>query len=120
MSSTVVTSRNTLPNTAVLARLAERWRPAGIFLACLDRDGNLLWHDSQMPKILSLCFTADNSIAQQVRKLPDAPGPAHLQLKAPVPGLQMQLVPVARRRKLSAWIAIMARTENFAASSEEV
>jgi HD-GYP domain-containing protein (c-di-GMP phosphodiesterase class II) len=120
MSSTVVTSRNTLPNTTVLARLAERWRPAGIFLACLDRDGNLLWHDSQMPRILSLCFTADNSIAQQVRKLPDAPGPSHLQLTAPVPGLQMQLVPVARRRKLSAWIAMMARTENFTASNEDV
>jgi HD-GYP domain-containing protein (c-di-GMP phosphodiesterase class II) len=120
MSSTVITSRNTQPNTTVLARLAERWRSAGVFLACIDRDGNLLWHDSQMPRVLALSLTADTSIAQQVRKLPDTPGIAHVPLTAPLPGFKVVLAPVARRRKLSAWIAIMARTENVAAASEDL
>ena len=95
MSSTVVTTRNTQPNTTVLARLAERWRGAGVFLACMDRDGNLLWHDSQMPRVLALCFTADNSIAQQVRKLPDSAG-AHVSIVAPLPGFRIELAPGAR------------------------
>ena len=119
MSSTVVTSRNTQPNTTVLARLAERWRGAGMFLACMDRDGNLLWHDSQMPRVLSLCFTADNGIAQQVRKLPDSAG-AHVPIVAPLPGFRIELAPVARRRKLSAWVAMVARTEHVPAGSEEI
>ena len=117
MSSTVVASRNTQPNTTVLARLAERWRGAGVFLACMDRDGNLLWHDSQMPRVLSLCFTADSGIAAQVRKLPDSAG-AHVPIVAPLPGFRIELAPVAKRRKLSAWVAMVARTDPVPAKSE--
>jgi HD-GYP domain-containing protein (c-di-GMP phosphodiesterase class II) len=122
MSSTITSSRNTQPNVAVLARVAERWRSAGLFFACIDREGCLLWHDSQMPRLLSLCFTADPSIAQQIAKLRDASVGSRMRLESPLPGMQIQLIPVTRRRKLSAWIAIIARTDNLPplSTSEEV
>ncbi len=119
MMNTILTSRNAQPNTAVLGRLAERWREAGLFLACIDRDGHLLWHDSQMPRLLGLCFTSNSGIGQQVRKVSDtASGP--VTIEAPLPGLKLALIPMSRRRKVSPWIAIIARTEKFAAGSEEV
>jgi HD-GYP domain-containing protein (c-di-GMP phosphodiesterase class II) len=120
MSSTIITSRSVQPNVAVLARVADRWRPAGLFFACIDREGNLLWHDSQMPRLLSLCFTADNSISQQIIKLRDTAAPGRVRVDSPLPGMQVQLIPVTRRRKLSAWLAILAHTDAIPSASEEV
>ena len=120
MSSTTISSRNAHPNIAVLAKVAERWRTAGLFFACLDREGNLLWHDSQMPRLLSLCFTADKTISQQILKLQDSGPSARVHIESPLPGMQLQLIPVARRRKLSAWIAIIAHTDAPPPASEEV
>jgi putative nucleotidyltransferase with HDIG domain len=114
MSSTVLTTRSAQPNSAVLARLSDRWRQTGLFLACLARDGNLLWHDSQMPRPLALCLTADKSLAQQIRALPDNAPLMATRLVSPIPGVQVHLVPLARRRKLSAWVAMFARTEALA------
>src|SRR3974377_179995 len=69
MINMVMTAKGTQVNTAVLSRLAERWRPVGLFLACLDKEGNLLWHDSQMPRILAMTLTSDVSLAQQIKQL---------------------------------------------------
>jgi HD-GYP domain-containing protein (c-di-GMP phosphodiesterase class II) len=123
MSSTVLTTRSAQPNTAVLARLAERWRQAGLFLACIARDGSLIWHDPLMPRPLSLCLTAgggDPSIAQQIKHLAQESPLTPPSLKAPIPGVQVHLVPVARRRKLAAWVAMIARTDTIPADSEEL
>ncbi len=120
MNSTILTSRTAHPNTTVLARLAERWRPTGLYLACLDREGHLLWHDSQMPRLLGLCFTSDTSIGQQIRKLSDGNQAGAVAINPPLPGLKVELFPVSRRRKLSPWVAIISRTENMPARNEEV
>jgi HD-GYP domain-containing protein (c-di-GMP phosphodiesterase class II) len=120
MSSTVLTTRSAQPNTAVLARLAERWRQAGLFLACIARDGALVWHDPQMPRPLSLCFTADTAIATQIKHLAQESPLTPPSLKAPIPGVHVHLVPVARRRKLAAWVAMIARTDTIPADSEEL
>jgi putative nucleotidyltransferase with HDIG domain len=120
MINTVMTARGTNLNTSVLARLAERWRPAGLYLACLDREGNLLWHDSQMPRLLALCLTDDQEISRQIKQL--AEGPAHLatRMQGQLPWIQLQVIPVVRRRKISGWIALLARTESIPAASEEL
>src|SRR5262245_42284 len=120
MSSTVLTTRSAQPNTSVLARLAERWRPAGLFLACVGRDGSLLWHDSQMPRPLSLCLTADKDLARQIRELPDTSPNQFARLTAPIPGVQVHLAPLARRRKNSAWLAMFGRTDALPPGSEEL
>jgi GAF domain-containing protein len=118
--STILTTRSAQPNTAVLSRLAERWRHAGLFFACLGRDGSLLWHDPQMPRPLALCLTADSSLEDQVRGVCSSAGGPASRICAPIPGVQVHVVPVARRRKLSAWIAILARTETLPANNEEL
>ena len=110
MSSTVLTTRSAQPNTAVLARLAERWRQAGLFLACLGRDGSVLWHDAQMPRPLALCRTADGALAQQIRVLagqtPRCNPPRFNAADSGRAGACS--CPWPAGRKLSAWIAILA------------
>jgi len=120
MSSSVLTTRSAQPNATVLARLAERWRQAGLFLACISREGNLLWQDSQMPRALSICLTVDTSLLSQIRNLGEAVPNFPPSLAAPIPGVQVHLVPVARRRKLSAWVAMIGRTEAVCPVSEEL
>jgi HD-GYP domain-containing protein (c-di-GMP phosphodiesterase class II) len=104
----------------VLARLAERWRPVGLHLACLDKDGNLVWHDSQMPRVLSLCLTGDSSISQQVRKLGEQATFSTTRLQGQLPWIQLQLTPIARRRKLSGWVAMLGRTEAVTPGCEDL
>ncbi len=116
----LMTTRPGQLNTTVLARLAERWRPVGLFLACLDREGGLLWHDSQMPRILALCLTIDPILVSQVKSLATAETPAAARLSAALPWLQIQLIPIARRRKISGWLALIGRTENATPASEEL
>ncbi len=119
MATQIMTSRSTQPNTLVLAKLAERWHSAGIFFACFDRDGNLLWHDSQMPRLLALSLTADTAIAQQIKALPTTLN-AHTRLIPPFPALQIQIIPLARRRRLSPWVAILARSDSLLPSEDLV
>lgn len=116
----VLTSRTTQLNTTILARLAERWRPVGLFLACLDRDGALLWHDAQMPRALALCLTVESTMPQQIKRLGEAVTPEGIRLHAQVPWIQMQLLPILRRRKVTGWIVLTGRTDQVAANSEEL
>lgn len=117
--STVLTSRpTTVPSDTVLARLAERWRTAGVFLACFGRDGGLLWHDPQMPRLLALTTTSDPTLAAYVRHLPE-----DLAVHNPPPlilfhGVQVHLTPIARRRKTVGWLAVLARTGTLASNEE--
>ncbi len=120
MMNAVATARGTQPNTAVLTRLAERWRPVGLFLACLDREGNLLWHDSQMPRVLALCLTADSVISGQIKLLAESAAPVATRIRGMLPWAQVQLIPVTRRRKVSGWIALLGRTEAVQAGNEEM
>src|ERR1041384_6912275 len=119
MDSDAVLTRGSMPDTAVLAGLAERWRPVGLYLACLDRDGNLVWHDSQMPRAFTLSMTADSLISKQVRKLAKHATPAASLVHGQLSWMQTQVIPIARRRKLTGWIAIVGRTEAVVAGSEE-
>ena len=64
----ILTSRTPQLNTTALARLSERWRSVGLFLACLDRDGGLLWHDAQMPRALSLCLTVESQLGALAKR----------------------------------------------------
>jgi putative nucleotidyltransferase with HDIG domain len=107
-------------NTTVLARLAERWRPVGLYLACLDRDGGLLWYDAQMPRALALCLTVDSLIPAQVRRLGEAVTPEGVRLHGQLPWIQMQLLPIIRRRKVSGWIVLIGRTGTVSSISEEM
>jgi HD-GYP domain-containing protein (c-di-GMP phosphodiesterase class II) len=120
MMNAVMTARGTQVNTAVLSKLAERWRPVGLFLACLDKEGNLLWHDSQMPRVLALCLTADPTIGRQIKHLADAATPVATRIQGQLPWAQLQLIPVARRRKVSGWIALIGRTDTPTTGSEEL
>jgi HD-GYP domain-containing protein (c-di-GMP phosphodiesterase class II) len=107
-------------NTSVLARLAERWRPVGLFLACLDAHGNLVWHDSQMPRVLSLCLTTDSALVPQVRTLSNQTTFSAARLAPAVPWLQMHVVPIARRRKLSGWVLMLGRTGDVSRGCEDL
>jgi putative nucleotidyltransferase with HDIG domain len=118
MNSAILTTRPTPANTLVLNKLAERWRAAGLFLACYDRAGNLLWHDSQMPRILSLCLTCESAFPRQISNIPEGPQLQVTCLEAPIPGLHACGIPVARRRRLSSWIVILARAEDLAAGED--
>jgi HD-GYP domain-containing protein (c-di-GMP phosphodiesterase class II) len=116
----LLTSRMTPLNTTVLARLAERWRPVGLYLAYLDRDGGLLWHDAQMPRVLSLCLTIESPVPHQVKRLGEAVTAEGVRLHAHIPWIQMQLLPILRRRKVSGWIVLVGRTEQANPASEEL
>jgi len=115
-----LTSRPTQLNTTVLARLAERWRPVGLYLACLDRDGALLWHDAQMPRALALCLTIESTIPQQIKRLGEAVTADGVRLHGPVPWIQMQLLPILRHRRTTGWLVLIGRTDQVAVFSEEL
>jgi HD-GYP domain-containing protein (c-di-GMP phosphodiesterase class II) len=118
--STVLTTTRTPPalNTALLARLAERWRPAGLHLACLGRDGSLLWHDAQMPRLLALCVTLDPALPAHLRRLPENAALSPSAVLTPLPGVQAHLLPVVRRRKTSAYLVVLVRTQQVPLSEE--
>ena len=105
------TTRTTQSGGPLLTRLAERWRPVGLYLASLDRDGFLLWHDPQMPRILSLCLTVDSVIPHQVKRVGEAVTADGIRLHAQLPSIQVQLVPIMKRRKVHGWIAFIGRTD---------
>ena len=109
--TSMLTSRSATPNTGVLARLADRWRAAGVFLACIGRDGNLLWHDSQMPRFMALAIKEDPTILRCVRGLADSLPDQHPTIVGPFAGIRTSLIPVTRRRKVISWIAVIARTD---------
>jgi HD-GYP domain-containing protein (c-di-GMP phosphodiesterase class II) len=115
-----MTTRATQLNTSVLARLAERWRPVGLYLACLDKDGNLVWHDSQMPRVLALCLTADAGLVPQVRKLGEGKNFVATRVQGQLPWVHVQLMPIARRRKLSGWVLMLGRTEAVSPACEDM
>lgn len=104
----------------VLTRLAERWRAVGLFVASLDRDGHLLWHDPQMPRVLSLCLTVDSVIPHQVKRVGEAVTTDGIRLHGQLPWVQMQLVPIMKRRKVSGWIVFIGRTDQVLAVNEEL
>jgi len=113
--NTVQTSRQiAAPSTAVFARLAERWHPAGLYLACFGRDGSLLWHDNRMPRLLALAVTGWPTLAAQIRELPDTLEPCQPIELSLFAGVELHLVPIARRRKVAGWIAIIARVDTVA------
>lgn len=116
--SIVLTSKHNATSAALLPRLAERWRPAGIYLAALGRDGALHWHDSQMPRAMGLCLTSETALTAYVGMLPDVPG-AHLGTALTLlPGVQLHLIPVRRRKKITGWIAALMRTEMVPVSED--
>jgi len=114
------TSRTTLPPATVLARLAERWRPVGLFLASLDRDGALLWHDPQMPRVLSMCLTLESVLPHQIKRVGEAVTPEGVRLHAQLPWIQVQLLPTLKRRKVTGWMVVIGRTDQVVATSEEL
>jgi HD-GYP domain-containing protein (c-di-GMP phosphodiesterase class II) len=107
-------------NPAVLSRLAERWRPVGLYVACLGRDGDLLWHDSQMPRALTMCLTIDSPIPQQIKRVGEAVTPGGVRLHGQLPWVQMQLVPLLRRRTVTGWIVLIGRTDQVSPVNEEL
>jgi len=106
----MVTNRSTHPNSTVLTRLAERWRPAGLYLACMDREGNLLWHDSHMPRLMAIAVTADASIAQQIKALSEG-NATKSRLQSPFNGVQVYAAPFGRRKKSATWVVMLARVD---------
>ncbi len=113
-------SSHATPASDVLTRLAERWRTVGLFVANLDRDGHLLWYDPQMPRMLSMCLTVDSVIPQQVKRVGEAVTTDGVRVHAQLPWIQMQLVPIMKRRKVSGWVAFIGRTDQVVAASEEL
>lgn len=108
--STILTSKLMAPpRNDGLQKLAERWRPAGLFLGCLRADGALLWHDPSMPRALALCLTHMDLAARYLDNSERSETPASLVLE-PITGVELHLVPVIRRRRVTAWLAILART----------
>lgn len=104
------------PNTAVLTKLAERWRAAGVHLACFGRDGSLFWYDSQMPRLLAACVTIDPVLPLMMRKLSENAGAATT--LSPVAGVQIHVTPILKRRKVSGWLAVIVRTQEVTMSEE--
>src|SRR4051812_35535194 len=115
-----VTSRTISPPATVLARLAERWRPVGLYLASLDRDGALLWHDPQMPRVLTMCLTLESVLPNQIKRMGEAVTPEGVRLHAQLPWIQLQLVPTLKRRKVTGWMVVIGRTDKVMATREEL
>lgn len=115
--SVSVTSRTLAPSTAVLGRLAERWRAAGVHLACFGRDGSLFWYDSQMPRLMAACVTIDPTLPAFMKRLPEATTAVSHTL-TPVNGIQIHATPILKRRKLTGWLAVIVRTQNIEQSEE--
>src|SRR4051812_38361187 len=113
-------SRTMPPNTAVLSRLAERWRPVGLFMACLDREGNLLWHDPQMPKVLAMCLNLESVLPNQIKRMGEAVTPEGVRMHGQLPWVQMQLLPTLKRRKVTGWMVLIGRTDQVTSNSEEL
>src|SRR4051812_44003820 len=115
-----VTSRTISPPATVLARLAERWRPVGLYLASLDRDGALLWHDPQMPRALSMCLTQESVLPHQIKRMGEAVTPEGVRVHAQLPWIQIHLLPTLKRRKVTGWMVVIGRTDQVATGSEEL
>jgi putative nucleotidyltransferase with HDIG domain len=118
--STVLTSKLLAPpRNDGLQKLAERWRPLGLALACLRPDGVLLWHDAAMPRALALCLTHSDLARRAVERAAQHTDafPASSALE-PFRGVALHLVPIVRRRRLTAWLAVLARTGTPVASEE--
>jgi len=114
---TALTVKNS-PTAAPLLRLAERWRPAGVYLALLEPGGAVQWIDPQMPRAMNLCLTGDRTLADYVgRRGHPAAGAPHAVLPV-VPGVQVHVLPVQRRRKIHGWIVAVMRTDMVRASEE--
>ncbi len=116
----VLPSKTTQHHTGVLMRLADRWRPVGIHLASLDRDGGILWQDPQMPRILTICLNIDSPIPQQIKRLGEAVTPEGVRVHGQMPWIQMHLLPIMKRRKVSSWIVAIARTDQVIPVNEEL
>ena len=116
----ILATRTAEPQTGVLQRLAERWRPVGIFIATLDRDGVVLWQDSQMPRVLALCLGIDSPIPQQIKRLGEAVTPEGVRIHGQMPWIQMHLFPTMKRRKVTSWIVAIARTDVVIPVNEEL
>src|SRR3954470_24589734 len=116
----VATTRGNPSSASVLTRLAERWRPVGLFLACLDREGTLFWQDPQMPRAFALCLTTDSGITQQIKRMGEAVTPDGVRLHGHLPWIQLHLLPILKRRKVTGWIVMVGRTDHVAAGSEEL
>jgi putative nucleotidyltransferase with HDIG domain len=104
-------------NVTVLSRLAERWRPAGLQVACLDKSAEITWQDPEMPRLLGLMLT-DPALPSFVRGLADPA--ATLALPVAIPGMDARLVPLLRRRKVTGFLAIFARTGTLDVRSEQL
>lgn len=107
MGTLVTTRAGQAGAVHVLDRLAERWRPTGLNLACLKPDGTVTWQDAQMPRLLTLCLGAASDLVTRLRSTPADPSPL---LASPMPGVELHLLPILRRRKTTGWIAVLART----------
>ncbi len=102
-------------NATVLARLANRWRPAGLHVACLDRHAEITWQDPDMPRLLGLLL-ADPAMPALVQGLSEPGGV--VALPTHIAGVDARLVPILRRRKVTGFLAIFARTGTVDARSE--
>ena len=94
-----------------LQSLAERWRPAGIYLAALSCDGALQWTDPQMPRALALGLAGATALAGQARQLAESAGPPQRTVAGFLPGVQAHLIPVFRRKRVMGWLVALLRTE---------
>ena len=84
--STVLTTRITsTANASVLARLAERWRPSGLHLAFFAASGELIWHDTHSPRLLSLCAIDLRILTHFITNLHDKLPASHLPILTPPP-----------------------------------
>ena len=117
--TTALTSRtaHSTGNT-VLGRLAERWRPAGLFVSAFSGDGAMLWHDPHMPRLFTLAagtpaMAAALRAANESHDTGAEPGHAPRPPIVPFDCVQVYLTPIARRRKVTGWIAVFARIETI-------
>ncbi len=113
-----VGTRTVAPNTAVLTRLAERWRAAGLYLACFGRDGGLFWYDSQMPRLMAACVTADPTLPAFLKHLPDTAIVGAASVMSPLEGIQVQATAITKRRKITGWLVALVRVDEVHQSEE--
>lgn len=117
--STVLTSKLLAPpRSDGLQKLAERFGTLGLYLGCLRTDGALLWHDTSMPRALALCLTHMDQVRPLLtRAAAGSELPTTLRLQ-PSGGVELHLVPIICRRRVTAWLAVLLRTGTPVASEE--
>jgi HD-GYP domain-containing protein (c-di-GMP phosphodiesterase class II) len=109
---------NTIVPAVVLDNLATRFRPGGLFLVLLRRDGTVAYHDSAaglffQRYVLPLLQYPDSSDTSLQEKLQSLTPASTVTVIANQPGVMVAAFPCVERRQLAGVLVLAAKSSTF-------